>query len=311
MKSEVLKIRSTVYEAVDMFFRSNGFYEVSPPILTSFSCEAACVGGSDLVSVNYYNKKAFLSQSGQLYLEALAMQLERVYCMGPAFRAESTLLATHLSEFWMCEAEMINISFDDLSHNISSLLTTIIGVVLEKNSSDLEKLGVNVTEFDKITKKQIPQITYSDAINILRKESIPIEWGDDIQSSHELLLSKYFDNLPLMITLYPRALSSFYKQVCPDDSKLTLSLDVVAPSGFHEIVGGSMRENDVECLRKTLQMSQSDISPYEWYLETISSNPKKHGGFGLGIERLVTWLCNLNTIQDAIPFPRTKEILWP
>lgn len=311
MKIEILKIRNTIYEIVDGFFRANGFYEVSPPILTSFSCEVACVGGSDLISVDYYDKKAYLSQSGQLYLEALAMQLGRVYCINPAFRAESTLLSTHLSEFWMLEAEMLDVTFDELTQNINDLLIKIIGMVLKKNHLELEMLNANIALLEKIMKRQIPKVTYSDAIDILKKEHISIEWGEDIQPIHEIILSKYFDDLPLMITLYPRTLSSFYKQVCADNLDLTLSLDVIAPNGFRELVGGSMRESNVSNLRELLLSSGTDLTSYEWYLNTISLNPKAHGGYGLGIERLVGWICNLSTIEDAIPFPRTEEKLWP
>lgn len=311
MKTEILKVRNTIYEAIDSFFKKDGFYEVSPPILTSFSCEMACVGGSDLISVNFYDKIAFLSQSGQLYLEALATQLEKVYCICPAFRAESTLLATHLSEFWMCEAEILDVSFDDLVKNINDLLITIIKKVLEKNNYELERLGTSIYSFEKIITKPIPQITYSDAIDILKKDNISIEWGEDIQSVHENLLSNYFDNSPLIITLYPRGLSSFYKQVCPSNSELTLSVDVVAPNGYRELVGGSMRENNVINLQESLLSSGADLAVYEWYLDTISANPIMHGGYGLGIERLVSWLCSLSSIQEAIPYPRTKEMLWP
>lgn len=311
MKLEVLKIRNTVYETIDNFFKLNGFYEVSPPILTSFSCEVACVGGSDLISVNYYDKKAYLSQSGQLYLEALAMQLGRVYSITPAFRAESTLLATHLSEFWMLESEMLDISFEGLIKNIDSLLTTIIRNVLEKNAVELEILGADLNLLNKTITKQIPQITYTEAIDILRKNSVSIEWGEDIQPEQEVLLNKYFDNLPLIITLYPKTLSSFYKQVCPSNPELTLSLDLIAPNGFREIIGGSMRETNLNNLRNSLQLSKEDSSAYDWYFNIISSQPKPHGGYGLGIERLITWICNLRTIQDAIPFPRTENQLCP
>lgn len=311
MKLEVLKIRNTVYEAIDKFLKTNGFYEVSPPILTSFSCEVACVGGSDLLSVNYYDSKAYLSQSGQLYLEALAMQLGQVYCIAPAFRAESTMLASHLSEFWMLEAEMLDVTFDELVQNINKLLTIIIRTVLKKNSHELELLGSDIASFNKVINKSIPQITYSEAIDILRKNHFSIEWGDDIQQEQENLLSQYFNNLPFVITLYPKTLSSFYKQECSDSSKLTLSLDVIAPNGFGELVGGSMREINVESMRKSLSLLGTDPTTYNWYFEAVSSRQKIHGGYGLGIERLISWLCNLNTIQDAIPFPRTENQLWP
>ena len=311
MQTNVLKVRNTIYKVIDTYFRKNAFYEVSPPILTSFSCETACVGGSDLISVAYYDKKAFLSQSAQLYLEALAIELERVYCINPAFRAESTLLTTHLTEFWMCEAEIMNITFTELIKNISDLLVSIVRAVLEENSHELEALNICMVPFEKIITEPLPQITYSDALDILRANHVSIEWGEDIQPSHELILCKYFNELPLIITLYPKILSSFYMKECPNNSELTLSFDIVAPGGYREIVGGSMRENNITKLYEFMQSVGIDISSYRWYIDIISSNSTRHGGYGLGIERLVSWLCNLSTIQDAIPFPRTEKKLWP
>lgn len=311
METEVLKIRNTVYEAIDSFFRSHGFYEIAPPILTSFSCESACVGGSDLISVNYYGRTAYLSQSGQLYLEALAVQLGQVYSMAPAFRAEPTMLATHLSEFWMCEAEMMDISFLDLIQVINDLLISIIKRVIEQNDHELKTLDVDITWLEQITTKSIPKVTYSEALDILKQKHTPVVWGSDLSSSDERILSYHFNNSPIMITEYPQKLSSFYKQACPENPECTFSVDVIAPGGYGELVGGSMREYDVEKLRKSLCASNTSFAPFEWYLDIISSNPQRHGGFGLGIERLISWLCRLSTIQEAIPFPRTEELLCP
>ena len=310
MLTSVLKIRNTLLSAIDDYFKSADCCEVPPPILTPLSCEVACVGGSDLISVNYYGQKAYLSQSGQLYLEALALQLERVYCVAPTFRAESTLLSTHLDEFWMCEAEMINIDFDRLIQTVNDLLCTIIIKILNKHSSELTALGSDITALENITTKGFQKITYSHAIDILRGEHVSINWGDDIQPHHELILSKHVGNSPLIITLYPKALSSFYKAICPNNPNVTLSFDVVAPYGFRELVGGSLREVDEVKLRGSLQCAGVDLHPYEWYIKMISMNPTPHGGFGLGIERMLSWICNLRTIQDALPFPRAKDNLW-
>lgn len=311
MRKEVLIIRNTIYEAIDDFFRKKEFCEVSPPILTPFSCEVACVGGSDLISVDYYGKKAFLTQSGQLYLEALALQLKQVYCIAPAFRAESTLLTTHLSEFWMCEAEVLNSTFDELVETVKALLLSVIQAVLQKNSFELQILGVNIDSLKRILCKSIQIVTYTKAIEILKNNSVLIDWGDDIEPAHEVILSKYFDDVPIIITRYPRKLSSFYKKVCLDNPELTLSFDVIAPNGYREIVGGSLRETNVEVLVNALQSAKANLAQYEWYLDLISQNPHEHGGFGLGIERLVSWICNLDTIQDAIPFPRTEDNICP
>lgn len=311
MKLETLKVRSTVSEAIGSFYQKNGFYEVNPPILTSFSCEVACVGGSDLLSVNFFNKMAFLSQSAQLYLESLAMQLGKVYCVNPAFRAESTVLATHLSEFWMCEAEMTNVDFDKLVQNVRNLLAAIISHVLEKNWTELKSLGSDISILERVAKKPIPYVSYSDAIRILKGKGVPIESGEDFLDSHKQTLCQYFDNLPLIITFYPKSLSTFYKQVCVDNQDFTSSFDVIAPCGFGELASGSMRETDITKLRESLAQFGVDATPYEWYFDMLSSYSRIHGGYGLGVERLITWLCNLSTIQEAIPFPRTEKILCP
>lgn len=312
MKTEVLKIRNTVYGAIHNYFRADGFFEVAPPILTSFSCEVACVGGSDLISVNYYDKKAYLSQSGQLYLEALAMQLGKVYCIDPAFRAEATMLATHLSEFWMCEAELTDVTFDELIGVVNGLITTTVKAVLDNNRAELEAIGADIECLERTAEKGCTEICYNDAIKALQNEGEDIKWGDDIESEHELILSRVVGDVPFIITRYPMGLSSFYKQVCPDNPEHSLSFDVIAPKGFRELVGGSMREPDADALRLALQKAaEGDISAYDWYLELIAENPREHGGFGLGIERFLTWICNLDTIQDSIPFPRTENKITP
>ncbi|MDR0830167.1 MAG: asparagine--tRNA ligase [Prevotellaceae bacterium] len=310
MLTSVLKVRNTLLSAISDYFKSADFFEVAPPILTPISCEVACVGGSDLISVNYHDKKAYLSQSGQLYLEALALQLGKVYCVSPTFRAESTLLATHLDEFWMCEAEIINVSFDELIQIVNDLLCTIIRKVLNKHSSELAALETDIITFEKIATNGFQQITYSQAIDILQNANVSITWGEDIQSHHELILGKYFNDSPLIITHYPKSISSFYKPACPNNPKLALSFDVVAPNGFRELVGGSLREVDGTNIRNSLHNANVDLRQYEWYIDMIAANPIPHGGFGLGVERMLSWLCNLTTIQDALPFPRTMNNNW-
>ena len=163
---------------------------------------------------------------------------------------------------------------------------------------------------NKIISKPFSQIAYSDVVELLKQEKVSINWGDEIQTVHERILSKYFGELPVIITKYPKTLSSFYKKTCPEEPELTLSFDIIAPEGYGELASGSMRENDVSKLRESL-ISVAEIEPYEWYFDLISQNQKEHGGYGIGIERLISWLCNLCTIQDAIPFPRIKEKLCP
>lgn len=311
MQIQVIKIRNTIYEAIDRFYRKNGFYEVAPPVLTPFSCEVACVAGSDLISVNYYDKTTYLSQSTQLYLETLAMEMERVYCINPAFRAESTMLSTHLTEFWMCEAEMTNITFEELIKNTTDLLVEIIQLVLERNMSELNSLGVNIKALEKTASNGFIQLTYTETIEILKNNKVLIEWGDDIETCHKKVLGEIFDNAPLIITLFPQTLSAFYKQTCLENPALTMSFDVIAPNGVGEIVGGSLQENNLDKLKDSLMQDGIDITSFEWYFKMVSEKEIIHGGYGVGVERLVTWICNLKNIQDAIPFPRTEEKLCP
>ena len=311
MRIEILKIRKTVYDAIDSFLKTQGFVEVASPILTPFLCEVACVGGSDKISVNYYGETLYLSQSSQLYLEDLCFQLKNVYCINPAFRAESTMLASHLSEFWMCEAEMRDIVFEDVIQNVKGLVRNIISRVLDNNVQDLYSMNAPVNIFDKLMRKPMMQITYTDAISILREEKMKISWGEDISEGHEQILTRYFDNMLVIVTAYPKVLSSFYKKENPDNPETTLSFDLIAPYGFREIASGSMRETRVDKLQKALMLATEEIKPYEWYLNIIAQNPNEHGGYGLGIERLLTWLCNLRDIREAIPYPRTENLIWP
>ncbi len=311
MKLEVLKIRNTIYCAIDVFFKSRFYYEVVPPMLTSFSCENACVGGSDLISVNYYGQTAFLSQSGQMYLEALAMQLGKVYCIAPAFRAESTSVVTHLSEFWMCEAELLDVKLEDLIRIAEDLLITIIRFVLNNNYFELKSLGVNTGRLDKIVKYGVSRITYNEAITILNNKNVTISWGEDITFRHEEILSEYFNDIPYIITLYPKELSSFYKKICTENQTVTLSFDLFAPNGYGEIIGGSIREDNKQIISNSIKKLGIDVKPYEWYLNEVSSSGKIHGGFGMGIERLISWICGLQSIQDAIPYPRMEGKVWP
>lgn len=310
-KIEILKIRNAIYSAIDDYFKKTGFYEVAPPILTPFTCEVACVGGSDLISVNYYGRETYLSQSGQLYLESMALQLEKVYCVSPTFRAEPTLLAKHLSEFWMCEAEIMNISFEKLIQTATDLIVMIIKTVLEKHSSELTELKADIPKLEKTVTSGFQIVTYSRAIEILQKEHVLINWGEDIKTDYESVLFKCFNDDPLVITHYPKSLSSFYKAECFENPQVTLSFDIVAPHDFRELVGGSMREVNREKLMSSLIDARVDLHTYEWYVEMISKNPTPHGGFGLGIERLTSWLCNCRSITDAIPFPRTENVFYP
>lgn len=308
MNSSVLCIRDAIYSSIQSHFRKNGFYEVAPPVLTPFSCESACVGGSDLISVDYYGQKAYLSQSAQLYLEAIALELDKVFCINPAFRAESTSLATHLSEFWMCEVEYINDSLENLVSNIQNLLFTIIKDVL---SAPVTANAVpKQDKFLKMIEGNLPLLTYSEVISFLQKKGETIVWGENISKHQEQLICKTFNDYPVFITEYPTALSSFYKKES-GNRKTVLAVDLIAPQGYCELVGGSVRKNDAEDIKCALVKSGADLNNFDWYLELIKNKPLPHSGYGLGIERLIAWLCELPSIQLSIPFPRTEGLIRP
>lgn len=308
MNRDMLYVRNTVYSSIRSYFSTNGFIEVAPPVLTPFSCESACVGGSDLISVDYYHRKMYLSQSAQLYLEAMALEINKVFCINPAFRAEGTSLITHLSEFWMCEAEFINDSLDALILNIQRLLYHIIEDVLA--SPITGALVTKYNELSKIINADLPVITYTEVVSLLQKKGETIFWGEDISKKQEQLLCKDFDNSPIFITNYPATISSFYKKLS-NDQKTVLGVDLVAPLGYSELAGGSIRKNNAEEIRLSLVNANADVNNFNWYMELIEKKPLAHSGYGLGIERLLAWLCDLSNIQQAIPYPRTEEIVRP
>ena len=308
-----LKIRHTLLQYLRSFYYQNQFYEVSPPVLTSFSCEQACIGGSGLINVNYYNDKAFLSQSAQLYLEALLLQsqVKGVFCINPAFRAETTLLVNHLSEFWMCEAEILNITLSELISHIRHLLKEIIEYIIKINHQELNALGCSIDYLRKMVQNEIPSLTYSEAIEYLQKRNLDISFGNDINDNAERILCNSFNNSLIIITNYPCCLSSFYKRNSDSIIETTESIDVIAPYGYGEIIGGSIRENNYNYLISKIQNCGQDSKPLQWYLKIINEKNILHGGYGLGIERFISWICNLRAIQDSIPYPRTENNLCP
>ncbi len=311
-RKAIMKIRSTLLQAIDQYFKNCKFNKISPPILTSFSSEVACVGGSDLISVNFYDKKMFLSQSGQLYLESLAIDLNQVYCISPTFRAESTtLLCHHLSEFWMCEAEAVELNIGGAIELAHDLIKEIVKQVLHYNKNELKLLNPKIAELKKLIVNKFPIIRYEEAIKQLKQNNIKINYGDDLSSKQEAMLTKLYGELPLTITHFPKELSSFYKMEDPNNSRETLSFDIVGPNGFRELVGGSQREANYQKLKQALERANADVSQYEWHLNTIKKNPKVHSGFGLGIERILSWICNIRDLKQTIPFPRTEYLVTP
>jgi len=295
----VMKIRSTVFAAIDDFFRSRGFYEVAPPILTPVASE----GGATLFEVKYFDDVAYLTQSWQLYAEALIFSLEKIYCNSPCFRAERSKTSRHLAEFYMAEMEVAWAHLDDIIKYGEELVAFIVKRVLENNKEELILLKQDIDKLAKI-KTPFPRITYTEALEILKKEGVDIEWGKDLRTIEEDILTEGQDK-PLIVTHYPKEIMAFYKPRDPNNPKVALCFDMLAPGGYGEIIGGSERDTNIEELKKSLVEQGERLENYEWYLDTRRFGSVPHSGFGLGVERVVTWLCGLDNIKDAIPFPRT------
>ena len=297
--NSILKIRSTVVGAIHKFFREKGYYEFDAPILQPNQCE----GGSTLFQVKYYNNKTYLSQSWQLYAEAAIFSLEKVYNMGPTFRAEKSKTSRHLSEFWMAEMEIAWADLNDVSEIAKEEIKFIIGDVLKYNKRDLENLKQDINKLEKIKNLKFPTITYTKAIDIL-KEDMDIEWGKDLRTLEENKLMEHFET-PVVVTNYPINIMAFYKPKDPKDQKTALCFDMIAPGGYGEIVGGSQRSLDIEDMINRLKGMGEPIDNYEWYFDLRRYGSVPHSGYGLGVERVVAWICGIENIKDAIPFPRT------
>ncbi|MFO8078149.1 MAG: asparagine--tRNA ligase [Thermoplasmatota archaeon] len=303
----VLKIRSTVVGAIHEFFRKNGYVEFDAPVLQPNQCE----GGSTLFEVKYYDKKTFLSQSWQLYAEAAVFSLEKVYNMGPTFRAEKSKTSRHLSEFWMAEMEAAWVELDELTRIAKDEVRFILQQVVEKNSRELEVLDQDVEQLKKIAEKSFPSITYDEALLILKeKEDMDVEWGKDLRTIEENNLMNHFET-PVVVTNYPLEIMAFYKPADPKKPNTALCFDMIAPAGYGEIIGGSQRSTDIDYMKQRLEEQDENIENYAWYFDLRKYGSVPHSGYGLGVERLIAWICGLDNIKDAIPFPRTMTRFTP
>lgn len=303
----VLKIRSTIVGAIHQFFRDHDYIEFDAPVLQPNQCE----GGSTLFEVKYYDKKTYLSQSWQLYAEAAVFSLEKVYNMGPTFRAEKSKTSRHLSEFWMAEMEAAWIKLTELTEIAKKEVQFILKKVIEKNPRELEVLGQDIEKLSRIAQSEFPTITYDEALNILEtKGGMTVPWGKDLRTIEENKLMDFFDT-PVVVTNYPLEIMAFYKPRDPKKPNTALCFDMIAPEGYGEIIGGSQRSEDIEYMKQRLEDANEDISNYEWYFDLRRYGSVPHSGYGLGVERVVAWICNLDTIKDAIPFPRTMNRFQP
>jgi len=298
----VMKIRSTIFGAIDEYFRKEGFYEYHSPIFQSVQCE----GGSTLFEVKYFDKKdVFLAQTWQLYAEPAIFALEKIYTIAPSFRAEKSKTSRHLTEYWHAEMEVAWATFEDIQNYGESLIKYIVKSVLEKNKAELELLGRDVKKLNPVVKKPFVRMTYDEALKILKdKCKMEVEWGKDLRTIEEDKISKLCD-VPLIITNYPKKVKAFYMKEDADNPEVVHGCDFIAPEGYGEIIGGSERESDIKEIVKRLKEEGEDPKEYEFYLDTRRYGSVPHGGFGMGVERVIAWICGLDNIKDSIPFPRT------
>jgi asparaginyl-tRNA synthetase len=302
----ILRIRHEVINAVRDFFNGRGFILADTPIFTP----AACEGTTTLFPAQYFDEQtAYLTQSGQLYNEANAMALGRVYCFGPTFRAEKSKTRRHLTEFWMVEPEMAYADLDDVMDLAEDLIVEVVGRVLDRRARELKVIERDTTKLAAV-QKPFPRITYDEAVKLLQEKGLPIQWGGDFGGPDETTLSEQFDR-PVMVHRYPAAVKAFYMKPDPDRPELALGVDVLAPEGYGEIVGGGERLADLDLLLARIKEHNLPQDAFEWYLDLRRYGSVPHGGFGMGIERVVAWICKLEHVRETIPYPRMLYRLYP
>jgi asparaginyl-tRNA synthetase len=302
----ILRVRHEVINAVRDFFNSRGFILADTPIFTP----AACEGTTTLFPAQYFeDQTAYLTQSGQLYNEANAMALGKVYCFGPTFRAEKSKTRRHLTEFWMVEPEMAYADLDDVMNLAEDLLVEIVARVLDKRRHELKVLERDTSKLESV-KKPFPRLSYDDAVKALQSKGLAIEWGGDFGGPDETMLSEEYDR-PVMVHRYPSAVKAFYMKPDPERPDVALGVDVLAPEGYGEIIGGGERLADLDLLLARIKEHNLPQEAFEWYLDLRRYGSVPHGGFGMGIERAVSWICKLDHLREAIPYPRMLNRLYP
>lgn len=301
----ILKIRAEVIRAVQDWLDGQGFTLVDPPILTPSACE----GTTTLFSTKYFDEDAYLTQSGQLYMEAAAMALGRVYSFGPTFRAEKSKTRRHLIEFWMIEPEMAFTEHEESLRIQEELVSYVVQHVLKSCRDELKTIQRDIAPLERV-KPPFPRITYDEAVELLNREGLPFEWGEDFGAPHETKIAESFDK-PVFITHYPAKVKAFYMKPDPERPEVVLCADLIAPEGYGEIIGGSQRIDDPELLRQRFVEHQLPREAYEWYLDLRRYGTVPHSGFGLGLERTVAWICGLDHVRETIPFPRMLNRLYP
>jgi len=300
-----LRIRSEVEQGIHDFFHSRDYVRIDSPILTP----AACEGTSTLFETEYFGDKAYLSQSGQLYLEPAISAFGRVYCFGPTFRAEKSKTRRHLMEFWMVEPEVAFLEFEGLCDLAEEFVVELVARVLDRCGEELRMLERDTKPLEAVT-GPFPRITYDEAIERLNAKGQAIEWGEDFGATHETALSED-DEKPLMVTRFPASFKAFYMQPDPENPKVVLGLDVIAPEGYGEIIGGSQRIHDHDLLLERIRQHDLPIQAFQWYLDVRKYGSCPHAGFGMGLERFVAWMGQLEHLRETIPYPRMLYKIYP
>ena len=310
-QSAILRIRAEIMRAAAEYFDSHGFIRTDPPILTP----AACEGTSTLFPVDYFGDPAYLTQSGQLYIESTALALGKVYSFGPTFRAEKSKTRRHLTEFWMVEPEVAFLDLDGLMELAENYISHIVQSVLKNRAPELQVIGRDISKLETV-KPPFPRLRYDEAVKLLNEAhknghlEQPFEYGNDFGSPDETWLSSQYDR-PVMVHRYPADVKAFYMEPDPKDSRYALCVDVLAPEGYGEVIGGSQRVSSYELLSSRIDQHKLPRQAFEWYLDLRRYGSVPHAGFGMGIERMVSWICALDHVRETIPFPRMLHRMYP
>jgi asparaginyl-tRNA synthetase len=301
----VLRVRNEVEKSIRDFFYDRDFVLIDSPILTANAAE----GTSTLFETDYFGEKAYLSQSGQLYLEPAAAAFGKVYCFGPTFRAEKSKTRRHLMEFWMVEPEVAFLEFDGLQELAEEFVEYIVGRCLDRCKEELKTLERDVAKLEKV-QRPFPRISYREAIELLASKGMPANFGDDIGGDEETVIANSFDR-PVIITRYPAAIKAFYMKPDPNDPEVALAMDMIAPEGYGEIIGGSQRIDDHDLLVQRIKEHGLPLEAFQWYLDVRKYGSFPHSGFGMGIERCVAWVTGVPHLRETIPYPRMLNRIYP
>jgi asparaginyl-tRNA synthetase len=301
----VLRVRSEVEQACRDFFYERDFVLIDSPILTP----AACEGTSTLFETDYFGEKAFLSQSGQLYLEPAAAAFGKVYCLGPTFRAEKSKTRRHLMEFWMVEPEVAFLEFEGLQDLAEEFVSYVVARALDRCREELKVLERDLSKLENI-RAPFPRIKYREAIEVLKSKGMTVNFGDDLGGDEETVLAEAFDR-PVMVSRYPVSIKAFYMQPDPEDPEVVLGLDMLAPEGYGEIIGGSQRIHDHDLLLERIRQHDLPVEAFQWYLDVRKYGTFPHSGFGMGIERCVAWITGVKHLRECIPYPRMLNRIYP